>query len=777
MSLAQTFPGAGTGAIPDGAGAGPANYGPPLDVTFAVSGLTGSLTDVSLSITATHTWLGDLDVVLAPPGVTPGNPGSFVIFSRVGATFAGAAGDSSNLGATYIFNDGAVGNFWTAAAGVGGGTTVPAGSYRTSVAGPTTAPAANTSLLTAFGGLTPAQINGTWTLRFRDGWNADPGTVTAAALTLSDVTVSPTVTSANATTFNELVPGTFNVTATGTLPITFSLTGTLPLGVSFNAATGQLSGTPVSGSAGVYPLVITASNGTPPDDTQNFTLTVDPAPGGTLLSEGTIHTFEDTNVLAIPNNGCPTEVTRTFTVSDAFNVGGFGTIAIGVEIDHPDRAELILTLEAPDGSTQVLQSLSGGALANINATYSANADPGTVVNDGDADPLTVAGGVINYRRLIAVPGLDTFYSGTSAGNWTLRLCDDAGGGDTGSLQRAELVLIDTSAPPLPQVCTATSSFDWGGNGNNVAFTSANVVPDNVTLTQLSTSGEPPGDVSTSYLTSTGTLGAHPGYYALSMDADTNGVAGDDTELIAESATFSFSTPVTQLSFSLLDVDKGGGTTSWEDYVRVRATGPQGQVKVHQTVDNTANLAFAGAWIETDLAAGAGTTDGNINYVFGGAVSEVQIQYAQGNEPNDDSVFQIIGISDLAFCAYDYGDAPLSFCDGVLADCPRHSLSDRERLFMGTLPADGESAPQISTGSDGDDNSLNSDESTSITYPGPRLPGQGWVCGSYTTDPDVNEYCLTVTVNNQTGSPAQLVGWVDFDVNGTFEPDERSLPEL
>jgi len=770
--LAQTFPGAGTGAIPDGAGAGPANYGPPLDVTFNVSGITGSLTDVSVSMTLTHTWMGDLDVVLAPPGVVPGDPGSLVVFSRVGAVGAGDAGDSSDLAASYVFTDAAIDNFWTAAASVGGAGIVPGGSYRTSVAGPTTAPAADTSLLTAFGALTPAQINGTWTLRFRDGWVADPGTVSSASLTLSDVTVPPTITSPNATTFTELLPNSFNVTASGTLPIGYSISGTLPVGVSFDPVSGLLSGVPALGSAGVYPLVITASNGTAPDDIQNFTLTVDPAPGGTLLSAGLVRSYEAVPAAAIPDGACPSLLTTTFDVTDSFTVGGFGTISLGLQVQHPDRSQLEISLQAPDGSVQVLQSGAGGSLANIDAIYTSNDDSGNLINDGDIDPLGVGGGEIDYRRLISVPGLDSFYSGTATGTWTLRICD-AAAGQTGTLQRARLVLIDAQTP-TPRVCSSTSGFDWGANGDGSTFASTVVVPDGVTLTQISTSGEAPADGGTgipSFVTRTGTQGNHPGFYALVMD--TSG----DTEVTAETVRFGFDRPVTDLTFSLLDVDNGGGGTSWEDYVRVTGIGPSGSVPALVALDNTTNLSFAGDWVESDISSAPTQTLGGIEYRFSEAVDQVRIEYAQGNEPNVDSVFQIIGISDFAFCADDYGDAPLSFCDGIAGDCPRHGLQERGRLFIGTAGPDGETAPQFSAGATGDDSSLEADETGSVSFPAPRLPGQGWVCGSYTTDPTTNAYCITTTVTNTTGQAAQLVAWIDFNNNGSFDPGERSLPEL
>ena len=51
-----------------------------------------------------------------------------------------------------------------------------------------------------------------------------------------------------------------------------SQTGTLPTGVTFTPATRVLGGTATQ--TGAFPLVFTATNGVPPDATQNFTLNV-----------------------------------------------------------------------------------------------------------------------------------------------------------------------------------------------------------------------------------------------------------------------------------------------------------------------------------------------------------------------------------------------------------------------------------------------------------------------------------------------------------------------
>lgn len=93
-----------------------------------------------------------------------------------------------------------------------------------------------------------------------------------ASTAVSTITTSlPKITSAGSTAFTAGTAGSFTLTGTGSL----SVSGALPSGVAFDAATGVLSGTPVSGSNTAYPIsFIATSNGL--TVTQPFTLTIKP---------------------------------------------------------------------------------------------------------------------------------------------------------------------------------------------------------------------------------------------------------------------------------------------------------------------------------------------------------------------------------------------------------------------------------------------------------------------------------------------------------------------
>jgi len=184
-SPAAVFPGSGFGEIPDGAPGGTAcgDFGPPLDISFNVTGMAAPLTDVQLTLTGTHTWVGDVDVTLRAPGGSP----EFIIFRNKGAATATACGSNSDLGGPYVFFDAAPASptFFSVA-----GVPVPAGNYRSNA--PLTGSV--TTITPAFAGLTTGQINGTWVMRVRDGGEDDFGTISAASLNLTGSIGGPTPT-------------------------------------------------------------------------------------------------------------------------------------------------------------------------------------------------------------------------------------------------------------------------------------------------------------------------------------------------------------------------------------------------------------------------------------------------------------------------------------------------------------------------------------------------------------------------------------------------------
>lgn len=174
-----TFPGTGTGAIPDRGVTGCGeSAGPARDVTFAVTGLGGAPSAVSLDMNVTHSWVGDLNVSLIAPDAT-----EFIIYKGTGATSATSCGDSSNLGGVYGFSDAAAGDWWAEAAAQSGAVILTPGAYRSSADGRLGGGGTQTSINDAFNGV--ADPNGTWTLRLTDSGGGDTGSIAAANLTIT----------------------------------------------------------------------------------------------------------------------------------------------------------------------------------------------------------------------------------------------------------------------------------------------------------------------------------------------------------------------------------------------------------------------------------------------------------------------------------------------------------------------------------------------------------------------------------------------------------------
>ena len=155
---------------------------------------------------------------------------------------------------------------------------------------------------------------------------------------------APAITSANSATFILGAPNSFTVTTTG-LPVpAVSETGALPTGVTFNDngdGTATLAGTPAAGTAGTYPLAITAHNGFGVDATQSFTLNV-VAPQTIAKSFG---------VGAIPLNGT---TTLSFTLT---NPAG-NTIALA-GVNFTDSLPGGLLVATPNG---LVGTCAGGTI-------------------------------------------------------------------------------------------------------------------------------------------------------------------------------------------------------------------------------------------------------------------------------------------------------------------------------------------------------------------------------------------------------------------------------
>ena len=136
--------------------------------------------------------------------------------------------------------------------------------------------------------------------------NNGVGTAATQNFTLT-VDEAPAIASAKSTNFAVGSPETFTVRATGFPVPTLTESGGLPNGVTFNAASGVLGGTPTTGTAGIYNISFTASNGVGANAVQSFTLAVTtltvwidtPASGATISGIVSITGWAVNNALAV----------------------------------------------------------------------------------------------------------------------------------------------------------------------------------------------------------------------------------------------------------------------------------------------------------------------------------------------------------------------------------------------------------------------------------------------------------------------------------------------
>jgi hypothetical protein len=205
------------------------------------------------------------------------------------------------------------------------------------------------------------------------------------------------------------VPSTFIFTTNAYPPPTFTLTsGSLPPGTTLNTTTGGLEGTPTVG--GIYPIVITASNGIGPPVSLTFTLTITQPPAITSNDTvtwlaGTVNSFPVTSTgFPIPTLGevgaLPNGV--SFTVDPAGNTGVLdGTAAVPV-------GTYTFTFTATNGVTPdasqlfTLKVVSSVAITSANNTTFLANQPNTftVTTSGTPTPTVSEAG--------ALPGGVTF---------------------------------------------------------------------------------------------------------------------------------------------------------------------------------------------------------------------------------------------------------------------------------------------------------------------------------------------------------------------------------
>ena len=274
-----------------------------------------------------------------------------------------------------------------------------------------------------------------------------PATITATnaggtgsqglTITISAATVAPTITSAPPP--GGTVGGAYSsaFTASGTTPISWTIiTGSLPAGLTLNATSGLLSGTPTT--AGTFGFTVQAANGTPPNASQNVTIVIAPArpptvtlslsnttttPGSSVglvlnitnpdsgaLTAGSFTFVYPTGIVtATPSsliNSCGGTITSapgsTTLVASGLALGPNGSCAIGVSVQSAVAGSYVFNF--PAGGFSASTGVNATA-SSVTLTVAALAAP-TITNALVPTSITVGGttvGTITISNSNAVP--------------------------------------------------------------------------------------------------------------------------------------------------------------------------------------------------------------------------------------------------------------------------------------------------------------------------------------------------------------------------------------
>jgi len=196
------------------------------------------------------------------------------------------------------------------------------------------------------------------------------------------------------------------------------------------------------------------------------------------------YVYEDTTPAAIPDNACPSGVTKNFTVPVGFTVQDLN---VGLVIEHTWRNDLIASLTSPSGTVVELFSRIHGSENNLNVLL--DSDAAGAIPTGD-HPLTPD--YVNVAQPEVAAALDAFDGENAAGIWQLTVCDDVGN-DVGTVQKAKLEFTGTT----------------GGSGQGANLQSCALITDEIISLQagdIYTMNTTTGNQSFLYATGTGNSG-------------------------------------------------------------------------------------------------------------------------------------------------------------------------------------------------------------------------------------------------------------------------------
>jgi hypothetical protein len=462
-----------------------------------------------------------------------------------------------------------------------------------------------------------------------------PNATQSFTLTVNAAPTAPAITSGGSATFTEGTQGTFPVTTTGSPTAAITESGTLPSGVTLidnTNGTATLAGTPAAGSKGSYPITITAANGVGSNATQNFTITVNPAPvaptitsaGAATFAAGSAGTFSVTTT-GIPVAALSATSSPALPSGVTFKDNGNGTATLAGTPPAGSQGTYRVTLTAKNATgtaTQAFVLTVNSGLA-ITSAATATATSGTAFSFTMTTTGTPAPALTHVGTL--PPGI-TFTANTN-GTATLAGTPTAAAkgaypltitakNATGTASQA-FTLTVTNAPAFSSAAAVTETagtaftFTVATTGYPAAALKAGTLPGGVSF---SDNGNGTGSLS-------GTTAITAGTYSVPVTATNSGGTASQTITLTVKAAGTVKVPTftsaaaataaTGKAFSFT-VTTVGSPTSYTTNVTHSGALPAGVTftnsgKGTATLTGTPTAASAGTYPVTFTAANTGGT--------------------------------------------------------------------------------------------------------------------------------------------------------------------------
>jgi hypothetical protein len=241
------------------------------------------------------------------------------------------------------------------------------------------------------------------------------------------VFAAPAITSADSVTMTAGTAGLFTVTSAGSPTPALMETGNLPSGVTFTDngnGTATLSGAPAAGAGGVFDFTIKASNGTTPDASQAFTLTVDQGPAITSAGSKTF---------AVGTSGIFNVTTTGFPTASLMETGNLPS-GVTFTDNHNGTATITGAPAANAAGTYPFTITAGnGTLPNASQNFTLTVAPSIELAFGQQPTNATAGVAVKPAITVDVENLSGKIITTDASTVTLSVVSVATGQTVGSI--------------------------------------------------------------------------------------------------------------------------------------------------------------------------------------------------------------------------------------------------------------------------------------------------------------------------------------------------------